>query len=494
MTLMEYMMDNNIRGVLVSIGYVAIVLALSILIEKRSGNKEASRKFAHIALGGWWVIAMIFFSSPVWAASVPALFVLVNGYTYITGSLSALDREDENTPGTVYYAVSLTLITLLSFGPAHPYVGALGIGCMALGDGFAALAGKRFGKRNIPGLRGTKSVVGTSTMLLISFAVCAGILQYFAPENALPIALMLAVAATLLELISPEGLDNLTVPLGVTGLYYVLFLPASAFTSLIVGALISGVIAVAALNMRLLTTPAALGALVVGALFYTIGGWALWLLLMWFFLSSNVLSKVFRRIYGDPDDKRESNERKLKQVAANSLPALACAFAYAASGNTWFLIVGAVALAASTADTWASEVGIHSKQPPVNIITSEPIEKGLSGGVSPMGIIASAAGAIFTALLAMLLFQALIPGVYTGPFAFLLITFGGFLGSLVDSVFGILFQAKYQQGEGSKMLEMRPEGEADECTLVSGYRWITNDAVNLMTGIAVVAASLPLVL
>ena len=180
-------------------------------------------------------------------------------------------------------------------------------------------------------------------------------------------ALGLAVAATALEAVSPAGLDNLSVPLGVTGLYAVLFLPASPFTPALAGLLLSGAVALAALRLGLLTVPGALGAVVVGVLAFVFGGWPLWLLLMWFFGSSNVASKLMRRVRGAHPAEKGGGPRKLRQVLANSVPFLACALAYAATGEAWFLIVSAGALAASTADTWASEVGMYSRKPPVNI-------------------------------------------------------------------------------------------------------------------------------
>ena len=98
--------------------------------------------------------------------------------------------------------------------------------------------------------------------------------------------------------------------------------------------------------------------------------------------------------------KREEGEpRKLRQVLANSLPFLACAAAFATTGDPWLLVVSAGALAACTADTWASEVGVYSKDDPVNILTRQPMQRGLSGGVSPLGLLATVVGSAATAAL-----------------------------------------------------------------------------------------------
>lgn len=537
---------RNVGGLALSLAYVLAVLGASSLFSRRGMGAEGTRKLVHVALGGWWVVAALFFSSPWWAAALPAAFVAVNALAWRKQKLAFMARDEgEDTPGTVYYAVSLTLLALFSFGIGAPYVGALGVFCMAFGDGFAAVLGKRFGRRALPGTGGGKSLVGTAVMFAASFVSCAAVLTAAGAagwEGAAPsfaaaiggadastgafgltagivgaavlVALGLAAAAAFLEAVSPAGLDNLSVPLGVTGLYAVLFLPAAGYTPLLAGMLLSGAVALAALRLRLLTVPGALGAVAVGALAFAFGGWPLWLLLMWFFGSSNVASKLMRRVRGARESEKSGGPRRLRQVLANSVPFLVCAVAYAATGEAWFLVVSAGALAASTADTWASEVGVHSKRPPVNIVTRKPVQRGLSGGVSPLGLAATVAGAATSAFLAMFLFHAFGFAVPAGPEAFLFIIACGVAGSVVDSFLGALLQAKYRvsgvgAGEGSAatgpslpagtatlaeadeaLVEAAPARSASSYTLVSGYAWVTNDAVNLLSGIAVVALGL----
>ncbi len=563
---------DNAVGLGVSLLYVLGVLGASALIARLGAPAEASRKLVHIALGGWWVVAWLWFASPWWAAALPAVFIVVNAWAFRTGALSFMARdEDGATPGTVYYAVSLAVLALFSFGIGAPYVGALGVFCMAFGDGFAAVLGKRIGRQELP-MTGGKTVAGSVVMLVASFASCAVVLLVAGAtgwEGQVPAfmanvssagerglvtmggvglillaALGLAVAATVLEAVSPAGLDNLSVPLGVTGLYAVLFQPTTGFTPAIAGMLFSGAVALFALRAQLLTVPGALGAVAVGALAFAFGGWPLWLLLMWFFGSSNAASKLMRYWRGARTVEKRGGPRKLRQVLANSVPVLACALVWAATGEAWFLIVSAGALAASTADTWASEVGTYSRKLPVNIVTRKPMQRGLSGGVSPLGLAATVVGATTSAFLAMLLFHAFGFAVPTGPTAFLFIIACGIVGSLVDSLLGVLLQAKYRAprsagcssaadaacapadgdvgacarahansesdsgipaalGAGGTamageavladdcwLVEAAPSRGAAGYTLVSGFAWITNDAVNLLSGFAVVVLGL----
>lgn len=532
---------ENFFGVVVSGAYVVAVLVVANVAARRGASEEATRKLVHIALGGWWVIASFFFTSTLWAAALPVLFIGVNAYAYRKRSLSFMARDEEHdTPGTVYYACSLAVLALFSFAIDAPYIGALGVFCMAFGDGFAAVFGARYGRHVVRVAGGNKTVVGCAVMFAVSFVVCALVLAAPAPLGAgglgapfaessvasgkemmptlalftalSPIAavvvatFVLALAATVLEMFSDRGLDNLTVPLGVSALYVVFALPPMWFTPLLSGALLSGVVALLSLRLQLLTLPAAWGAVVVGACLFFAGGWPLWLLLMWFFGSSNIASKVMaQRARGQAQSRKHTKPRGLWQVLANSVPCLACALGYVASGEMWFLVVAAGALAASTADTWASEVGIYSKNPPVNILTRKPMQRGLSGGVSPLGLAATAVASVLCALLALVLFAAFGFSLPANVAAFVCISVCGVAGSLVDSVLGARVQAKYRIVHGSDrqqeasvanqkvaavpLVESVPAGDV-AYQLASGYAWVTNDIVNFMSGVAAVLLGL----
>ena len=110
---------NNLVGIIVSIIFIGMIIVSAKVFEK--AGKEASRKYIHIMLSNWWVIAMIFFDNMIWAAFVPALFVVINYLSYKNGIIKVMERDssDKNKEslGTVYYALSLLILvfTLFSF-------------------------------------------------------------------------------------------------------------------------------------------------------------------------------------------------------------------------------------------------------------------------------------------------------------------------------------------------------------------------------------------
>jgi dolichol kinase len=129
--------------------------------------------------------------------------------------LSAL-AEGGHQLGLVFYSISYTVLAF--FFAAQPYVIAAGILPMAYGDASAALIGEKYGKRRYR-VFAKKSLEGSIAMFLVSFVSLAGSLVFFSHLYPIPLflsilaALAVALVAVLAEMLSPLGIDNLTVPL-----------------------------------------------------------------------------------------------------------------------------------------------------------------------------------------------------------------------------------------------------------------------------------------
>ena len=187
-----------------------------------------SRKIIHIGVSNWWLIAMYFHDTAVFASVGPVVFIGLNYYSHRTRLFAAMEDEAARTNlGTVYFPISLLVLVLLSFGGPMPvYVAGIGILALGYGDGLASLLGRWLGTRQFPVLGGYKSLVGTLTMFGAS-AVVAGLFTYLAHPAyggttiaaLLVPALLTAAAATIVEFLTPYGLDNLSVPI-VTALFY----------------------------------------------------------------------------------------------------------------------------------------------------------------------------------------------------------------------------------------------------------------------------------
>ena len=210
---------NNIIGVGISAVYIALVLALSKVVSKL-GN-EVSRKFVHIALCNIWFIYMKFIDNLAVACILPACFVVINSLSYKFNIIKSMEREDKESLGTVYYAISILIICIFSYSLERPEVGLVGMLLMGYGDGFAAVVGQNFKSKELKiGKKTTKSVAGSITMLLISFIISATFLYFWGTELFLIKGVVIAAIATILEMISIRGIDNLTVPIITTIITY----------------------------------------------------------------------------------------------------------------------------------------------------------------------------------------------------------------------------------------------------------------------------------
>ena len=249
----------------------------------------------------------------------------------------------------------------------------------------------------------------------------------------------------------------------------------------VIGFLGSALIAGFSIKKGLLTVWAAILSVIAGTLYGLFGSWRLWVLLILFFLSANLISRVRDRYVPADSKAKKEGPRNAYQVLCNSLPALICGALFFFTGNRLYLVIACGAIAAATADTWASEIGILSRRLPVSILTGRPMGKGLSGGVSALGLLSTLLGSTFIALSALLLYgQALRLGEAQWS-ALLLITVCGVCGSLIDSFLGATVQAKFRCADTDVIVEKRLPGEG--CALVSGIAWINNDLVNVASGL-----------
>lgn len=209
----------NWLGILVSYLYIALVIAGGKIFEKR--GKEASRKFIHIMLGNWWFIAMYYFTNVWFAMFVPITFVIINYLSYKKGIIKVMEREKQDGLGTVYYALSLLILVIISFGIFNkPSLGLIPCLVMAYGDGLAAVIGKMIKSKKCTIFGSTKSVAGSVTMFIVAALLIGGYLAFthkmvFWETGRWPlISIMMAYVITSVEAVSAKGTDNITVPLG----------------------------------------------------------------------------------------------------------------------------------------------------------------------------------------------------------------------------------------------------------------------------------------
>ncbi len=241
-----------------------------------------------------------------------------------------------------------------------------------------------------------------------------------------------------------------------------------------------------------LSVDGAFVATLVGTLIFGLGGWPWALLLLLFFFTSSGLTHAFARRKQDLGEKfAKGGQRDAMQVLANGGVATLCVLAHAAFPQaSWPWIAFAASLAAVNADTWATELGVLSRQPPRRLTTWQIVEKGTSGGVTIFGTLAALGGAVVIAFPAA--FFSPLP--LAKPFrVFLLVALAGLAGSLFDSLLGDTLQAIYFCPNCRKETEQHPKHRCGTPTVhLRGLTWLDNDWVNIACGLS--AALLALII
>ena len=217
-------------GYILTFGWVFLILGLTLVLKKKTGaDDEVSRKIVHISVAFAWIPMYCCFGATWHLVVPPAVFIVLNAVSYRRGLFAAMERTDESKKslGTVYYAVSMTVMAALCLvSPRCLPCYAMGLFCMALGDGFAPIFGAiRKGNRRLLGQRTLYGTVSVFAVCLVVAVVISALFHMGLPFWA---ALLIALAGAALELVSPRGLDNLTLPLGVFLLSTLLMLKAGA--------------------------------------------------------------------------------------------------------------------------------------------------------------------------------------------------------------------------------------------------------------------------
>jgi dolichol kinase len=155
-------------------------------------------------------------------------------------SMSRTGDPKELLQGTLYYSIIILLVTIVWFyvpASALNYTALKGnpaafviIGCLAGGDGFADIIGRKYGKKKFGIAGAEKSFAGALGMFFGSFVFSMGLIALFSLEvdNFNVIQLMLPVTiislvATIVELLSPPHIDNITIPIAVIIVIVLLF-------------------------------------------------------------------------------------------------------------------------------------------------------------------------------------------------------------------------------------------------------------------------------
>jgi uncharacterized protein (TIGR00297 family) len=248
-----------------------------------------------------------------------------------------------------------------------------------------------------------------------------------------------------------------------------------------------------------LTVSGVVGAIVVGTLIVGFGGWAWGLLLVAFFASSSLLSLYRQADKGAVSGKFAKGQRRdLGQTLANGGLGVLLALAYHLSSHPIWLAAFVGAMATVNSDTWATEIGVLSRQSPRLVTTGQAVPPGTSGGVTRNGSLAALGGGLFIGWCALLFIageRLALGQPISSAMVWPLLPIGGVSG-LAGAFFDSLLGASVQRIYYCQVCNTETEQAVHRCGSRSyplrGWSWLNNDMVNFISsGIgALVAAGL----
>lgn len=223
------MTGRDLIGLGISYAYAFSLIGFAELIRRlRHYPLDFTRKVVHIGAGMWVFGVLAAFDNWYVGVFVFASFIVLNYLAYRSRALEAID-DDESTPGTVYFALSITILFAAFWRTNSPdnlgHIAAAGAMAMTWGDAMASLIGRRWGRHRYTFRGDTRSLEGSAAMFVASsLAMFLTLLlvpgSSLAPQAAplsVPVCLAAAgasaIVATGAEAISPAGKDNISVPL-----------------------------------------------------------------------------------------------------------------------------------------------------------------------------------------------------------------------------------------------------------------------------------------
>ncbi len=514
---MDYTIPTSIElsDILGLAGLFVFVLAALILAEvlrrKDKVSGATSRKIVHLSVGNVVVILPFVFSS-VWFALIGPVFFIP--FTYFTCPASPIKKfrlkgvESGHAYGTVFYAISLTILVALFFDKdPNNQNNIILIGSflpLVWGDGISAVIGSKFGNNKAYKIfGGTKTLLGSWAAAFATFiSVTIGCLILFrsaeSVEVCIYIGLLTGFVTAFIEALTPKGFDNIAIPAAnaivLFGLYSLFggnlinLSTEISIIAIITAAIVGLVIATVSIIFKALTWDGGMAGFYFGIVILGLGSWTWGAMYFAFFILGSLSSFIGKKRKEGVSQEYEKGDtaRDSVQAMVNSIiPAIMTFLIVLIRDKPIITIVGAGAIAVSLADTLGTEIGALSRnEPRLSIKPWIKVSRGTPGATSFTGLLASFLGAAIIAFIGLGVAQIDSLALVGFPSNFLIfvipVIIGGFAGAYMDSIFACTIQKMNKCVVCGKVTEKKEHCQKI-ATHHSGVKWIRNDFVNLFS-------------
>ena len=242
----HFLYDLTLIGI--AYGYIILTILIPVYLKKNNIiSKFIARKSVHL-FTGLIVLIVPFFILPLHAIFIAITLTTAVYFSSRDSSVKQLQELYESIgeeaeeavgrlQGPFYYCTSITvLFTVFIFlAPDQLYFPICGILIMIISDSLASMVGKKYGriKIDLPYTGTVRTLEGSLVFFASAFILCFAAFSYFGLINTISqqeltmqliflYSLMTSLAATLIELVSPSTMDDLTVPIATTTVIYLL--------------------------------------------------------------------------------------------------------------------------------------------------------------------------------------------------------------------------------------------------------------------------------
>ena len=475
MKMIDLVLDGNENWIFFLL-FIFIFFLISFsyfLFKKKYFSNELNRRLIHTIMGLLLSLSPLIFTNNIFPIMLAGIFFLINSIGFNSKLFLGIHSQKRISYGTIYFPLSYLIISWL-FWDYNDFI-TLSFLILAFSDSFASQVGSTVkSPKKFIVWYDEKSIQGTITFFLVTFLIVflgSKILLSYSIFTRLGLAFLVSVFGTFAEITSKKGTDNLSIPL-VTILIMIGYDSTISDGSINTNILIISIMSIVLFMtyyFNSLSLSGYFGSLFMGTMIVFFGSILKLCLLAIFFILSSSLSKLIK---GRSLEKKSSPpKRDIVQVFCNGgIALIICLYDYFITDYNYIYIYAA-SIATAMSDTWGTEFGKLSQSKPISIITRKPINHGMSGGITFIGTLGSLLG---SCVLGFILW-ALSP---TSDIIIYCVIASGFSGAIFDSVLGATIQAKYiiKQNEVTEI-------KSKDSLLISGYKSINNNTVNLMATI-----------
>lgn len=210
------------------LAYLGVIALMEVLHRRYDIGAEITRKIAHTSATISSLLFLLAFDSYWYVLVLGIIFFVIFYLGRRYNVLKSLEAVGRKTSGTYLLPLSVFIVFLISQKLDNQMFFILPILIVGISDPLAGYFGYAYQHKTqkivLLGLSFDKTILGSLVFLGSSFIVSLFVLiaYGFNGQALFIMTLLVTITATFVEMISERGFDNLTVPLAVMALLYIL--------------------------------------------------------------------------------------------------------------------------------------------------------------------------------------------------------------------------------------------------------------------------------